>query len=133
MNEINIEGLDKAAVLAALYNASQPLGMGFIRATPGDMSVEEARTYIEAGDDHKRDFPEVFANQKRDLYFDYLNGRVMKTDLSGDTLNTWGFDRDNGQGAAYYALLRAGLIDERGNPIIDASGAEGLADEEAAA
>lgn len=29
---ISIEGLDKAAVLAALYNASHPQGLGFVHA-----------------------------------------------------------------------------------------------------
>jgi hypothetical protein len=40
---INIAGLDKAEVLAALYNSSRQLGMGFmhIRGAEG-MTVEEA-------------------------------------------------------------------------------------------
>lgn len=29
-NTVNIEGLNKADVLAALYNASKPMGMGFL-------------------------------------------------------------------------------------------------------
>jgi len=33
-------------------------------------------------------------------YFDYLKGRVMKVDLSGDELDPWLYDRDNGHGAA---------------------------------
>ena len=33
------------------------------------------------------------------MYFDYLEGRVMKIDLSGDTVDPRGYDRDNGQGA----------------------------------
>jgi len=33
--------------------------------------------------------------------FDYLQGRVMKVDLSSDTeFDSWAYDRDNGQGAA---------------------------------
>ena len=31
MSVIDLIGLDKAAVLAALYNASRPLGMGFVQ------------------------------------------------------------------------------------------------------
>jgi len=39
------------------------------------------------------------------MYFDYLRGRVMKIDLSKDYLDTSSYDRDNGQGAAEYAIL----------------------------
>lgn len=36
--------------------------------------------------------------------FDYLNGRVMKIDLSGDSFDSWLFNRDNGEGAAEMAI-----------------------------
>jgi len=38
------------------------------------------------------------------LSFDYLKGRVLKVDISGDELETQGYDRDNGQGAAARAI-----------------------------
>ena len=38
--KIDISGLDKADVLAALYNNSRPLGLGFLHATPEDMTHE---------------------------------------------------------------------------------------------
>ena len=38
--------------------------------------------------------------QARDGYVDYACGRVIKCDLSGDTMGTRGYDRDNGEGAA---------------------------------
>lgn len=89
---ISIEGLDKAAVLAALYNASRPQGMGFMKYDPNPMTVEQAR--------------EILSKQ---VSFDYLMGRVMKISLDSDDLDTWGYDRDNGQGAAakVIAELRA--------------------------
>ncbi len=37
---------------------------------------------------------------KSHTYFDYLAGRVMKIDLSGDELDPRLYDRDLGQGAA---------------------------------
>lgn len=85
--KINLKDLDKAAVLAALYNASKPQGMGFLHCDPTPMTVEEARELL-----------------KRTTNFDYLKGRVMKVDLSGDTLDPWGYDRDNGQGAAWASI-----------------------------
>lgn len=81
MSTINLDGLDKAAILAALYNGARPQGLGFLHYDPTPMTEEEAR-----GLGHG--------------YFDYLKGRVMKVDLSGDTLDPWLYDRDNGAGAA---------------------------------
>jgi len=84
---IPLKGLDKAKVLAALYNASTPQGMGFLQYDPGPMTVSEARELLE-----------------KHRYFDYLKGRVMKIDLSGDLLDPYLYDRDNGEGAAQRAI-----------------------------
>jgi hypothetical protein len=88
---MNIKGISKAKILAALYNASQPQGMGWLQATPDDMSEAEAQKLLDAGQ----------------TYFDYVRGRVMKIDLSGDELRTALYDRDNGHGAAEDAITRA--------------------------
>lgn len=88
--QIDLKGMDKAIILAALYNASKPQGMGFLQYDPKPMSVEEARQLLE-----------------KTTYFDYLKGRVMKIDLSSDELATWGYDRDNGTGAAEKAINAA--------------------------
>ena len=92
---IPLVGLDKAAVLAVLYDAARPQGMGFLQYDPAPMTVEEAAKLLE--------------NRTR---FDYLQGRVMKVDLSSDELDPWGYDRDNGTGAAARAIetLRAGEL-----------------------
>ncbi|MCC6598430.1 MAG: hypothetical protein IT559_06540 [Alphaproteobacteria bacterium] len=82
-NEINITGMDKAELLAALYNNSKPLGLGFLQADPNPMTRDEAAEII----------------REQGLYFDYLKGRVMKINLEGDVLNPRGYDRDNGQGS----------------------------------
>lgn len=92
---IDLTGLDKAAVLAALYNGSRPLGMGRLHFDPADMTIEEARALL-ADPEPTSDIG--FSRKRMD--FDYLKGRVMKVDLSGDTLDPWGYDRDNGEGAA---------------------------------
>lgn len=79
---VSIEGLNKADVLAALYNASRPQGMGFMKYDPAPMTRSEAQKILDSGQ----------------VYFDYLRGRVMKLDLSGNDIDAWGFDRDNGHG-----------------------------------
>lgn len=85
---IDLKGKDKAEVLAKLYNASRPQGMGFLQATKQDMTRGEAAELLASGQ----------------TYFDYLKGRVMKVDLSGDELEPRLYDRDNGLGAAAAAL-----------------------------
>jgi hypothetical protein len=81
---MNITGLSKAKVLAVLYNNAKVQGRGFLQAIDGDMSVEVAQAILDSG---QKDF-------------DYLYGRVMKVDLSGDEVDTWGYNRDNGENAA---------------------------------
>lgn len=110
MTEISIEGLDKAELLAALYNRSHQFGMGFMNCRGRvDMTVEQARAII---DPKSPPDPRMFEWDQRDaweLKFDYLYGRVMKVNLSGDTLRTALYNRDLGHGAAerIVAALRA--------------------------
>lgn len=85
---IDISNLDKAAVLAALYADARPVGMGFMHFIAGPLDPGEARSLLADGL----------------TYFDYLHGRVMKIDLSGDTLDPRLYDRDNGDGAAARAV-----------------------------
>lgn len=73
--------------MAALYNRSQPIGMGWLHFDSSTMLEEEASELL-----------------KQQTYFDYLKGRVMKVDLSGDAFDPWGYDRDNGEGAAARAV-----------------------------
>jgi len=80
---IDISKLNKAEVLAGLYNASKVQGMGFLQAVDGEMTTEQAE-----------------AELKETHSFDYLHGKVMKIDLSDDEFEEWLYDRDNGQGAA---------------------------------
>jgi hypothetical protein len=81
--------MDKAEVLAKLYNNARAQGVGVFVAlgNPGKMTVEEARELL-----------------KEQTYFDYLKGRVMKVKLDGDELRTDLYNRDNGPGAAEFAI-----------------------------
>lgn len=102
---MNIAGLDKAEVLAALYNGSRQQGMGILQTRGAEgMTVEQAR--------------EELASNERG-YFDYLHGRVMKISLRGDELDTALYNRDNGNGAA-----ESIIEDLRSNGLIT-SGAQG--------
>ena len=88
---ISLKGLDKAEVLAALYNASKPQGRGFLKYAPEPITREEAAVLLEDR-----------------TSFDYLQGQVIKVDLSGDGFDPWGYDRDNGQGMAQAAIKQIG-------------------------
>lgn len=85
---IDIEGLDKAEVLHALYHRSHVQGLGILQAIPA-YTVEDAR----------RDLDE-----QPGYYFDYLHGRVLKVDLFGDSFDSRLYDRDCGEGAAEEAI-----------------------------
>ena len=87
-NEINISNRNKAEVLAMLYNKAKPQGLGLIHFTPEHMTTKEAQEILDSGQ----------------TYFDYVKGRVMKVDLSGDTFSPCLYDRDNGEGSALRAI-----------------------------
>jgi len=91
---VSIKGLSRNAVIAALYNGSTPLGVGFMHFDPKPMTEADAA---------KR-----FDGQG---YFDYLDGRVMKIriDPTSDEIDPRLYDRDNGDGAAQRVIdeLRA--------------------------
>ena len=80
---IDITGLDKAELLAALFNASRPLGMGFLQPHEEAMSTEEAANLLKGAD-----------------YFDYVRGRVLKVHLGKDKFDPALYNRDNGLDAA---------------------------------
>lgn len=85
---MDITGLNKAKVLAALYNASKPQGRGFLQYEETAMTEEQAQQILDNGQ----------------LRFDYIRGRVMKIDLAQDEVDTRLYNRDNGPNAAESAV-----------------------------
>jgi len=79
---LNIEGLDKADLLIALYENAHVQGVGILQATDEPLTHSKAKELLEGY-----------------TYFDYLYGRVMKIDLGESVLNPHLYDRDNGHGA----------------------------------
>lgn len=94
MDTINISNMNKAEVLAALYNNAKPQGMGWLHYTKDPMTPQEAQKLLDKGQVH----------------FDYLNGRLMKIDLDSDELWSGGYDRDNGTGVAAKALAELSAL-----------------------
>ncbi len=81
MNGLDITGIDKAELLAALYNNARPPGPDWILFQNKGMTTCEAAKLLE-----------------EDTYFDYLAGRPLKINLKGNTLEPALYDRDQGQG-----------------------------------
>ena len=92
---MNIKGMDKAAVLFALWTNSREQGLSWM----GREAITLERCQDAIADGH--------------MYFDYFGGRIMKVDLSGEEVNTWGYNRDNGEGAAerVIASMKGGASD----------------------
>lgn len=84
--KLDIRGIDKNELLAGLFNASTPRGLGFI-----DPDNNKPMTAKDA-DAHLR--------ENTTTYFDYLNGRLIKIDIGGDYIETSRYDQCNGEGAA---------------------------------
>jgi hypothetical protein len=88
---IDITNKPKHKILAALHNAARSQGFGLFNPNGAhDMSDADAQQIIE--------------QRRGNLCFDYLNGRVLKVDLSGTEFDPCLYDRDNGQGAAARAI-----------------------------
>jgi hypothetical protein len=86
---MNIKGVDRGELVAALYNASTPQGMGMLHYDPRPMTKEEGATLV-------------------GQYLDYVKGRIMKIEIPvegmGDEVHTALYNRDNGMGAAENVL-----------------------------
>jgi len=97
---ISIAGIDKAAVLAALWNnAALPPAAAHPNPRLRPMMIAEARSAI----------------VENDGGFDYHEDRILKINVQGDDFDPWGYDRDNGQGLAERVIstLRAtGSVDK---------------------
>lgn len=94
MSNIDITGIAKHKILQALFNASKQQGLGILDKF-GALPMDEMGA---------QEIVRGMALDGYPLRFDYLRGRIMKVDLSDDTLDPYLFDRDNGSGAAAAAI-----------------------------
>lgn len=93
---VDITGLDKAEVLATLYNHAHAVGLGVLHDLRRNMTKMEAENIIKE-------------HPHKELYFDYVFDRRLKVKLGGDEFDPWLFDQDAGEGTAQRAIdnLRA--------------------------
>lgn len=81
--KVDVSGIDKVHLLRALWANSQVAAWCQVHDVYEDFDECAA----------KKQFAES------DGSFGYFCGRVIKCNLTGDSVNPWGYDRDNGQGA----------------------------------
>lgn len=104
---VAIADLTKELVLASLYNAATPRGLGFTHydARPMDSTLAHHVINVRGGDLphmlHKL-HPESFGLPApcHTLAFDYLFGRPLKFDLSPDEVDVESYDGIHGNGRA---------------------------------
>lgn len=96
---INIKGLDKAEVLYSLWHNSHVQGMSFLGLPEKEFTMERAQELIkESGYDPEGE------NHPNCLYFDYVDGHVIKCNITGDEFDERLYERDCGEGAALKAI-----------------------------
>jgi hypothetical protein len=87
--DIDIKGVCRAKLLAALHNNTRPQGMGVLRDLGRNMTEQEAQSILDA-------YPTGFDV----VWFDYVHGRPVKVGFKGDVLVRADlYDRDAPGGA----------------------------------
>lgn len=100
-----IAGLNKAEILAALYNNAKPRGLGWRHYDPNPMTVEQAQKCLKEGDDFVKALGKAIEERSL-LYFDYLRGRALKVDLSGNEFDPTEYNHIYGRDAAECIIAR---------------------------
>ena len=91
-NTINVAGIDRAELLAALHNGTKVLGMGRFQALGRDITVSEAREAL--NNEGTPDYP-MRRFKPGEFDFDYFYGKPLKVRVVGDLLYGAGrYDRD---------------------------------------
>lgn len=105
---VDIKGLDKAAVLVVLWYNARMQGKSS-SGYKGELTLRRAKELIEQHCHTGMKGEEI-------IYFNYLNGKVIKIDLAPDVIDTCLYDRDNGADAGENAIekLRLALKIARG-------------------
>lgn len=91
---VNVKGLDRAELLAALYNATHAVGLGVRDDLRRDMTVAEARQRL-----HERR-SELGPLRRHGLLatFDWVAGRPIKCDVDQDEIDFDVYDNVAGPG-----------------------------------
>jgi hypothetical protein len=98
---LSIRGLNKAELLAALYNNSKISGIGFysqisIADEPGqETKLEEAQAHLDQ-------VKKATGGEKIEFFL----GKIIKMDFAKETINPSEYDQANGKGTASKVILQ---------------------------
>ncbi|WP_143086427.1 MULTISPECIES: hypothetical protein [Amycolatopsis] len=118
MTEIDIAGLKKEQVLAALYNNAGAVGLGSLHPHQGTTATEgwARQAWRTQGEMVGRSWRGL--RRIKHIRFDYLHGRLLKVTFRGTSVDVTDFDRQYGPGTASCTidrLRRGGSIDDSGS------------------
>ena len=85
----------KAEVLLVLYNNARRVGLGLLNNPVIKPTVDDMKKLLLKG-----------------TYFDYIDGKVLKIDLTTNELDPWLYDRDNGVGLCETLLTKNDLLEK---------------------
>ncbi|WP_406346432.1 hypothetical protein OH787_06020 [Streptomyces sp. NBC_01547] len=118
MATIDITGLDRAALISALYNHARPTGLGhLVDGSGSSMDVETARALLNSAPTvtvresppAERPYTDTFGT----LFVGYLRGRPLHIAVIGAELECDRYDSTYGAGAADRALALLSRTGER--------------------
>ena len=132
---LDVNEIDPIILFMVLYNNSKQQGMGLLDSSGvQDIDQDEAKSLLSEqpaaygvgmhGSIMRQRNPKKadLINEWIDFQpktLDYVRGRVMKCSINGIELDTWGYDRDNGKGAAQACIDEAKFLQR---PIEDIQG-----------
>jgi hypothetical protein len=104
---LDVSEIDPIILFMILYNNSKQQGMGFLQISGvQDIDQDQAAQILKQQPPCPVHFRKK-TNGFQPRMLDYVNGRVMKCSINGEELDTWGYDRDNGEGAAQKSIDEA--------------------------
>lgn len=91
-SRIDIRGIEKVALLAALYNAARPGASDVFNTRTAPMTGSEAQ--------------DIINRTKGPLCFSHVKGRALMVNITGDALDAAKYDEKNGKNAAKEVVAR---------------------------
>src|SRR5438552_1479060 len=110
MTDVSYKGLDEATVLARLYNAQAPLGLGMLQYSPEPMTKEQAQKHLD-----------YLVENHLNYRFDYLRGRPLKVFFNSGVIERADlYDRNSFPGKCLFVVGVLGSFQDPNHPIMQA-------------
>lgn len=104
--KLSIAGLSKALVLKSLYDRACGHGRTF-EELPPELRLFPMRKPMDINVAQRK--IDEYRSEGRKLWFDYVDGKLIKTNISEDEIDATSYDNSHGPGAANDAIMLARL------------------------